>query len=86
MRDLSWLDNLTLKASYGVQGNEGILDSSGYDNFYGWQGYYDINSTGTDYGFSVAQLENAGLTWEKNSTHAGFESRRHWKLAAILTG
>ena len=35
MRDLSWLDNLTLKASYGVQGNEGILDSSGYDNFYG---------------------------------------------------
>lgn len=75
MRDLSWLDNLTLKASYGVQGNEGILDSSGYDNFYGWQGYYDINSTGTDYGFSVAQLENAGLTWEKNSNvNVGIEA------------
>ena len=58
-----------------MQGNEGILDSSGYDNFYGWQGYYDINSTGTDYGFSVAQLENAGLTWEKNSNvNVGIEA------------
>ncbi|MDE5579205.1 MAG: TonB-dependent receptor [Alistipes sp.] len=67
MKNVSWVDNLTLKASYGVQGNEGILDASGYDNYYGWQGYYDVNSTGTSYGFSVAQLSNPGLTWEKNA-------------------
>ena len=75
MKELTWLDNLTLKASYGVQGNEGILDSSGYDNYYGWQGYYNVNSTGTDYGFSVAQLANTNLTWEKNANlNVGIEA------------
>ena len=67
LKNVSWIDNLTLKASYGVQGNEGILDASGYDNYYGWQGYYDVNSTGSSYGFSLAQLANPSLTWEKNA-------------------
>ncbi len=67
MQDAEWLDNLTLKASYGVQGNERLLNANGTENFYGYQGYYNINSTGSDYGFSVVQLENAGLTWEKNA-------------------
>ena len=69
MENLSWLDNLTLKASYGVQGNEEIR------TFYGWQGYYNINSTGSDYGFSVAQLENPNLKWEKNANlNVGIEA------------
>ena len=75
MKNLNWLDNLTLKASYGVQGNEGLLNSDGTENFYGWQGYYDISSTGTDYGFSVAQLENKNLKWEKNANvNVGIEA------------
>lgn len=69
MKSLDWLDNLTLKASYGVQGNEDL------GTFYGWQGYYDINSTGTDYGFSVSQLENKNLKWEKNANvNVGIEA------------
>ena len=69
MEHVDWLDNLTLKASYGVQGNESL------SSYYGYQGYYNINSTGTDYGFSVAQLENAGLTWEKNGNlNVGIET------------
>lgn len=80
MKNLTWLDNLTLKASYGVQGNEGILDPNASrvqdrDNFYGWHGYYAINSTGTNYGFSVQQLENPTLTWEKNANfNVGIEA------------
>ncbi len=61
MEDFDWLDNLTLKASYGVQGNESLT------SYYAWQGFYNIDSTGTDYGFSVGQLENSELTWEKNA-------------------
>lgn len=69
MRDIHWINNLTLKASYGVQGNENI------DTYYGWQGYYSITSTGTDYGFSIAQLENPELTWEKNGNfNVGIEA------------
>lgn len=69
MKSLDWLDNLTLKASYGVQGNEDL------GTFYGWQGYYGINSTGTDYGFSVSQLENRNLKWEKNANvNVGIEA------------
>lgn len=75
MRNVSWIDNLTLKASYGVQGNENILDTYGNPNYYGWQGYYNINSTGSDYGFSVGQLENPELTWEKNGNlNVGIET------------
>ena len=75
MQGAHWLDNLTIKASYGVQGNESLLDSRGYDNYYGWQGYYDINSTGSEYGFSVAQLANESLTWEKNANfNVGIEA------------
>ncbi len=69
MENLDWLDNLTLKASYGVQGNESL------DSYYGWQGYYGINSTGKDYGFSIAQLENKKLKWEKNANiNVGIET------------
>ncbi|MEG2061710.1 MAG: TonB-dependent receptor, partial [Alistipes sp.] len=67
MKNVDWVDNLTLKASYGVQGNESILDAYGSENYYGFQGYYNVNSTGKEYGFSVAQLENPNLTWEKNN-------------------
>ena len=75
MKNVDWLDNLTLKASYGVQGNEGLLYGDGTENYYGWQGYYGISSTGTDYGFSVAQLENKNLKWEKNANiNVGIEA------------
>ncbi len=30
LKDVEWLSNLKLKASYGTQGNDGILDINGY--------------------------------------------------------
>jgi len=36
----SWLNSLTLKASYGVQGNDAIIDKDGYETYYGWQSLY----------------------------------------------
>ncbi len=75
MKNVDWVDNLTLKASYGVQGNEMLLDALGYSNYYGYQGYYGVNSTGSSYGFTMGQMENPNLTWEKNANfNVGIET------------
>lgn len=69
LKDVEWLNNLTLRASYGVQGNEGL------STYYGWQGYYSVYSTGSDIGYAIAQLANENLRWEKNANlNIGIES------------
>ncbi len=57
----SWLDNLTLKISYGVQGNDNL------GTYYAWQGLYQYTwPNGSDAGAFVSKLENKAITWEKN--------------------
>ena len=74
MENADWVDNITVKASYGVQGNEAILNSSGNDDYYGYHGYYNVTVSDSGYGFSIATLENPTLSWEKNANfNAGVE-------------
>ncbi len=64
----SWLTNLTLKASYGIQGNDNILDSDGYSNYYAWQQFYDLGYPNGALGGALASsLEVSDITWEKNA-------------------
>ena len=65
-----WLDNLTLKVSYGVQGNDNL------GTYYAWQGLYDYTwPNATDAGAFVDKLENRKVTWEKNGNlNAGIEA------------
>ncbi len=71
MSDVSWIDNLTLKASYGQQGNDNI------GTFYAWQSLYDLAwPNGTIPGTILMSLENKDLKWEKNNNmNIGFEGR-----------
>jgi len=67
LKDVKWIDNLSVKASYGEQGNDNILDDEGDPRYYLWQGlsstsYPNANATGA----LLSTLENAGITWEKN--------------------
>lgn len=66
----SWLDNLTLKVAYGVQGNDNL------GTYYAWQGLYDFTwANGTDAGAFVDKLENKAITWEKNyNLNTGIEA------------
>ena len=66
----SWLDNLTLKVSYGVQGNDNL------GTYYAWQGLYDYTwPNATDAGAFVTKLENKAVTWEKNGNlNTGIEA------------
>ena len=61
MKDLTWLNNLSLKASYGESGNESI------GSYYVWQNLYDLEfANGSRIGGFVSTLENKELSWEKN--------------------
>lgn len=66
-----WLDNLTFKTSYGIQGNDNIK------KFYAWQSLFDLNWSNTSLsGALLNQLENKNLSWEKNGNlNIGIETR-----------
>ena len=67
MKDVKWVDNLSLKVSYGEQGNDDILDSDGYSKYYLWQSLYNLGwNNGNNVGAVVSSLETKDLSWEKN--------------------
>ena len=61
LKSADWINNLALRASYGVQGND---DVSGY---YAWQSFYDMTyPNASNSGAVISSLENKEVTWEKN--------------------
>lgn len=71
MKDLFWINNLSLKASYGVQGNDNLK------TFYAWQSFYTLGYSNAEYtGAALSSLENLDLRWEKNENlNIGLEGR-----------
>lgn len=61
-----WLDNASLRASYGTVGNDAILYSSGSANYYPYLTQYEV--VNADGAFSVSKFYqgNPDLTWEKS--------------------
>lgn len=70
MKDVDWIHNLSVKVSYGEQGNDNL------GTFYAWQSLYDLGyPNGNNIGAIIASLENQEVSWEKNSNlNAGFEA------------
>ncbi|MBR6446432.1 MAG: TonB-dependent receptor [Prevotella sp.] len=65
MKNVTWVNNLKLRASYGETGNDGILDGDGYADYYPYQtlyytGYKNFNEAGAY--FTV--VANPDLKWE----------------------
>lgn len=69
IKEQEWIQNLKLKASFGQQGNDNILDEWGDPIYFGWQSLYsfDDKNNGTLNGAVHSQLLNKKLEWEKNS-------------------
>lgn len=68
MEDVTWVDNLSLKASYGEQGNDNILNSLGYSDYYLWQSLYSLDwANSNQIGGMISTLENRKVSWEKNA-------------------
>ena len=61
MKDITWLNNLSFKISYGQNGNENL------SSYYAWQNLYNLEyANGSRIGGFVSTLENKDLSWEKS--------------------
>ncbi len=57
-----WLNELKIRASYGTQGNESMLNYAPYED------QYAITWDGSKLGYSYSFYGNPDLTWEKQNT------------------
>lgn len=80
LKDKSWINNLTLKASYGVQGNDNL------GSFYAWQSLYSMNYPNANHsGAIITSVESRDITWEKNGNfNAGLEFRLFDRLSGTV--
>ena len=71
LKDKEWLNNLSVKASYGVQGNDNI------GTYYAWQSIYTFGWVNESMsGVALSPLGNKDLKWEKNGNlNVGVEGR-----------
>ncbi len=68
MEDLNWIDMLKVKASWGTQGNDVILNNDGSINNYAYADQYSVTyseETG-EYAKTLTYKGNKNLTWEKS--------------------
>ena len=62
-QNVSWLDNLKLRASYGTVGNDGL------DTYFEYQALYALGfNNALEPGALASKLANPNLTWEVNNT------------------
>lgn len=64
MEDIDWLSDLKLRASYGTQGNDGILDTSGNVVYQPYLTQYNVTNNGGDFSLVEVYRGNKELTWE----------------------
>ena len=63
MQSVNWVDNLTLRLSYGELGNDSI------GSYYAWQSFYDLTMpNANNAGAVVNSLANPAVSWEKKGT------------------
>ena len=70
MKDISWINSLSAKASYGEQGNNSV-------GLYAWQAFYNLTwNNANNNGGAVASVENKKVSWEKNENiNVGLDGR-----------
>jgi TonB-linked SusC/RagA family outer membrane protein len=60
-----WVDQLKLRASYGVLGNDGVLNSDNNTDYFPYQALYQLGiNNQTSAGIIQQSLGNQNLTWE----------------------
>lgn len=79
LKQATWLDNLSLKVSYGQQGNDNLLHEENevlVDNYYAWQGLSEAGwNNGDKPGIYPSTIENKDISWEtSNNLNIGMEA------------
>lgn len=65
MENISWLDNLSLRSSYGTTGNDKLV-SDGKEIYYAYQATYQSDNMYGNAGLKPSTLATPDLKWEKN--------------------
>ena len=78
LKDVAWIDNLKIKASYGAVGNDQLSSWYCYQGLYG-TGYNDYSNAGV----MISRLPNETLKWE---TNIQFNAGVDFALFRRLTG
>lgn len=74
MKDLTWINSLKYKVSWGVQGNDNILYSNSEPNYYAYRDQYTMTYNNGSYSLVMKYKGNKDLTWETSySFNTGFE-------------
>jgi TonB-linked SusC/RagA family outer membrane protein len=78
-RDISWINDLKIRGSWGKMGNQGISAANQFTQFSGSNGssFYDIGGTGNTLaqGFYLSFIGNSRGGWETNTTtDLGFDA------------
>lgn len=74
LKDISWLNQLKLRASYGVTGNQSIDPYSTFSMYGGGDFHYADGAGNQESTLTITNLPNDGLTWEKTSSwNVGFD-------------
>ena len=61
------MDNLKLNVSYGVLGNDNILDENGYPYYYAWQNFFEPYPNHDFGGVIHSTTGNRDMHREKNT-------------------
>ena len=68
MEDISWIDLLKVKASWGIQGNDALLNTDGTRQYYAYTDQYSVTyseETG-EYSKTLSYKGNKEITWESS--------------------
>ena len=68
IKDITWIDLLKLRASYGVVGNDALLDGDGNSIYYAWQALYEPYSNASEAGMLQSSIGST-LQWEQNKSY-----------------
>ncbi len=75
MDSVSWIDALKVKASYGSQGNDSLLDDDGYELYIPYMDHYEIVNNNDEVSLKQTYVGNENITWEKNHNfNVGFDA------------
>lgn len=69
LQDVKWINNLSVKLSYGQQGNDNILNSLGTSDYYLWQSLYSLEwANANQIGGFISTLETKMLPGKRAAT------------------
>jgi TonB-linked SusC/RagA family outer membrane protein len=67
LSNVSWLNYLKLRTSYGSVGNDKLQDQDGYETYYNYQSFYNLNNNNaSEAGLLLSTLPTPNLKWETN--------------------